>query len=284
MDVSVIVLAWEDHVRTTACVRSLPPDAEILVVDNGSAAEHSEKLRRLCDETGAAYIRSDTNLGYAKGMNLGLRHSTRTHVILSNNDVVVHPGAIEKLLDVLADQGVGAAFPAVRDAAGHEQTAAGRFLSLPVGLGHATGLDMILPSLRITATPQNGDWFSGPFVAMRRDTLLRIGGVDESSFFYSEDLRLCWAVRKQLRLRLAYSPDAVITHEDDASARRRWSDEEIAARQTREFVRASRELGGVASRWAAWLYVFGIRWRAVVSANPRRKAVATAAIEGLRAR
>jgi N-acetylglucosaminyl-diphospho-decaprenol L-rhamnosyltransferase len=281
MDVSVVVLTWEDAERTSACVKSLPPEAEIIVVDNGSAAGIGDALRAMCADTGAIYVRAETNLGYAKGMNFGVRHATRSCVILSNNDIVVHPEAVARLAARLDDPSVGAAFPGVLGVDGTDQTAAGRFLTVPAGLAHATGLSLVLPGLRIVATPEKADWLSGPFVAIRRATLDRIGGVDESSFFYSEDLRLCWAVRR-LGLSLAYAPEAVVTHEDDASAKRRWSAAEIARRQTREFIRASRELAG----WRGWIaclaYVSGVLLRAAVGRDAIRRAVARGALEGLR--
>jgi GT2 family glycosyltransferase len=282
MDVSVVVLTWEDVEHTSACVRSLPASAEIIVVDNGSAAPIGAALRELCADTGARYVRAPANLGYAKGMNLGVAYSGRGTVVLANNDVVAEPDAVAVLARRLADRTVGAAFPAVRDHDGVEQTDAGRFLTLPVGLGHATGLGLLLPRLRIAATPERADWLSGPFVALRRDTFDRIGGVDESAFFYSEDLRLCWAVRR-LGLRLAYVPEAVVAHENDTSARRRWSREEIARRQTREFVRASREQGGWGRRAACAAYAAGALARAAVVRSTLRRAVARGALEGLRA-
>ncbi|MEU0958329.1 glycosyltransferase [Micromonospora aurantiaca (nom. illeg.)] len=280
MDVSIVVLTWEDFERTDGCVRSLPEGVEAVVVDNGSAAEISDKLRAMCAETGARYVRSETNLGYAKGMNLGVRHSTRSRVVLSNNDILVRPGAIERLVAELDDPAVGAAFPKVLDATGHDQTAAGRFLTVGTGVAHATGLSLVFPRLRIVAPPERGDWLSGPFVAIRRETLDRIGGVDESSFFYSEDLRLCWAVRR-LGLRLAYLPDAVVTHEDDASAKRRWAAEEISRRQTREFIRASRELAGWRGTVACSAYTLGVLARAAVGGGAARRAIARGALEGM---
>ncbi|ADL44736.1 glycosyltransferase family 2 protein [Micromonospora sp. WMMD718] len=280
MDVSIVVLTWEDFERTDGCVRSLPEGVEAVVVDNGSAAEISDRLRAMCAETGARYVRSETNLGYAKGMNLGVRHSTRSRVVLSNNDILVRPGAIERLVAELDDPAVGAAFPKVLDATGHDQTAAGRFLTVGTGVAHATGLSLVFPRLRIVAPPERGDWLSGPFVAIRRETLDRIGGVDESSFFYSEDLRLCWAVRR-LGLRLAYLPDAVVTHEDDASAKRRWAAEEISRRQTREFIRASRELAGWRGTVACSAYTLGVLARAAVGGGAARRAIARGALEGM---
>jgi GT2 family glycosyltransferase len=281
MDVSIVVLAWEDSEQTAACVRSLPPAAEVIVVDNGSGPAIGDALCQLCAETGARYVRSETNLGYAKGMNLGVRHSSRSVVILANNDVLVTSDAVQRLAAGLDLPGVGAAFPSVRDPAGKDETEGGRFLSLRVGLGHLTGLGLLFPALRITASPIRADWLTGPFVAIRRETLDRIGGVDESAFFYSEDLRLCWAVR-QLGLDLAYLPDAVIAHDKYSSAKRRWTREEIAQRQTREYIRASREQGGWRRRAACTAFAYGAALRALAMRDPVRRAVADGAFEGLR--
>ncbi|MET8199076.1 glycosyltransferase family 2 protein [Micromonospora taraxaci] len=281
MDVSIVVLAWEDFERTRACVLSLPAEAEIVVVDNGSSQLIQESLSEFCAQQGVRYVQSGSNLGYARGMNLGVRHTSRANVILSNNDIIVHADAVARLLSALEDPTVGAAFPGVVTPEGVSQTEGGRFLGLGVGFAHATGLSMVLPNLRIVAPPEKADWLTGPFVAMRRSTFDAIGGVDETSFFYSEDMRLCWAVRQQ-GLRLAYVPEAVIMHEDDATAKRRWSEEEISERRTREFIRASRTMGGRRGRIATTAYVGGVLLRAAVGGNPVRRAIARGAVEGLR--
>ncbi|MGK5738663.1 glycosyltransferase [Micromonospora sp. URMC 103] len=282
MDVSIVVLAWEDFERTRACVLSMPPEAEIVVVDNGSSEHIRQALSEFCAQQGVTYVQSGSNLGYARGMNLGVRHTSRANVILSNNDIIVHDGAVARLLAALDDPGVGAAFPAVVTPTGVQQTEGGRFLTMRVGLAHATGLSLVMPRLRIVAPPADADWLTGPFVALRRSTFDAIGGVDETSFFYSEDMRLCWAVR-QHGLRLAYVPEAVIMHEDDATAKRRWSEAEISRRRTREFIRASRDMGGRRGHVAATAYVCGVLLRAAVGPDPVRRAIARGAVEGLRA-
>ncbi|MGN9808277.1 glycosyltransferase [Micromonospora sp. BQ11] len=283
LDVSIVVLAWEDFERTRVCVLSLPAEAEIVVVDNGSSEPIRKALSEFCAQRGVRYVQSGANLGYARGMNLGVRHTTRSHVILSNNDIVVHEGAVERLLTALEDRTVGAAFPGVVTPTGVPQTEGGRFLSVRVGIAHATGLSLVVPSLRIIAEPTKADWLTGPFVALRRSTLDAIGGVDETSFFYGEDMRLCWAVR-QRGLRVAYLPDAVIMHEDDATARRRWSEEEISRRRTREFIRATRDMAGRRGQVAGAAFALGVMLRAAVGPNPKRRATARGALQGLRAR
>lgn len=66
MDVSIVVLAWEDFERTRACVLSLPAEAEIVVVDNGSSLHIQESLSEFCAQQGVRYVQSGSNLGYAR--------------------------------------------------------------------------------------------------------------------------------------------------------------------------------------------------------------------------
>jgi N-acetylglucosaminyl-diphospho-decaprenol L-rhamnosyltransferase len=283
LDVSVVVLTWEDFERTTACVKSLPAGVEVVVVDNGSGPAVGDALRELCDLTGARYVPSDTTVSYATGMNLGARYCTRATVVLSNNDVVVDPGAVERLAAAFGDRAVGVAFPAVRTRDGSTGTDAGRFLTLPVGLGHLTGLGKVFPALRVRTAPERADWLSAPFVAVRRAAFVELGGVDEAARAYAEDVRLCWAVRR-LGLRVAYVPEAVIVHEDFAAAQQRWTPEEVYRRRTREFIRASRDQGGWGRRMACTAYAYGAALRAVAGRSAARRAMAEGALEGLRAR
>jgi GT2 family glycosyltransferase len=283
MDVSIVVLTWENLDQTRMCVESMPQGVELVVVDNGSAADIRIGIERLCAEAGAVYVQTGSNLGYAKGMNAGARRATRGRIILANNDVIAGPKCVADLVSELDDPRVGVAFPRVVDDRGGDVTAAGRFLTVRVGLGHATGLSLVAPRLRLVARPSRADWFTGPFVAMRRDVFDLIGGVDESTEFYGEDLRLCWAVRN-LGLRVAHVPAAVISHLGDASARRRWNSHEISRRQTRELIRATRQFGGRGGRVGSAAYVVGAVWRAAVARDPLRRAIARGAVEGMRAR
>lgn len=283
MDVSIVVLTWEDFDRTRACVLSLPAEAEIVVVDNGSSANIQEALTDFCAAKGVKYVRADSNLGYARGMNLGVRNSSRASVILSNNDIIVHEGAVKRLVAELDDANVGVAFPGVVTRDGVPHTEGGRFLTIRMGIAHAIGLDLLMPSLGIVAAPEQADWLTGPFVALRRSTFEMIGGLDESSFFYGEDMRLCWAVR-QRGMRLACVPDAVIIHENDVTAKRRWTDEEIAWRRSRELIRSTRKLGGRRGWVASAAYVVGVLARAAIGRDSVRRSIARGAIEGMRAR
>ncbi len=74
-------------------------DVDIIVVDNGS----TEKDRALLKSLDVKHIDPGSNLGYAGGVNLGVKHSDSDVFILMNPDVEVLPGCIESLANALGN-------------------------------------------------------------------------------------------------------------------------------------------------------------------------------------
>jgi GT2 family glycosyltransferase len=118
--VRVIVLNYNGGAMTVACLQAMvrtdwPSDAlDIVLVDNASADGVAETVR--ADLPQVEVIRSDENLGFAGGMNLGLRDLPLDagYAALVNNDVTVDPGWLRPLVAALdADAQVGAACPKI---------------------------------------------------------------------------------------------------------------------------------------------------------------------------
>jgi hypothetical protein len=102
--VVAVVLTWNGREDTLACLASLEsapdrPDA-IVVVDNGSSDGTAKAVRERFP--GVDLVRSDENLGFAGGNNLGLaraRELGADHVLVLNNDTEVEPGAVQALVE-----------------------------------------------------------------------------------------------------------------------------------------------------------------------------------------
>jgi GT2 family glycosyltransferase len=93
-------------------------DLELVVVDNGSVDATPTYLRHLAEATGnVVVVRHERNLGYAAAVNRGVEASTGPVVVLCNNDVVVAPGWLDRLLAHLGD-GVGLVAPVTDGAPG----------------------------------------------------------------------------------------------------------------------------------------------------------------------
>lgn len=111
MTVSVIVLSHKPGAWLEACLDSVAGQAdEVVLVDNGSdqgAASGIGKSR------GARVVRSEKNLGYAAGVNLGVRHSTGDLLALLNDDAVASPRWLPAARAALGTDDVAAVVPKV---------------------------------------------------------------------------------------------------------------------------------------------------------------------------
>jgi GT2 family glycosyltransferase len=74
------------------------PNIEIVIVDNASK-ENPKYLKEQFPDI--LYIRSEENLGFAGGNNLGIDKAKGKYLLLLNNDTEVDPGFLEPLVDVM---------------------------------------------------------------------------------------------------------------------------------------------------------------------------------------
>lgn len=100
--VVAVVLNWNCADDTIRCVRAVAAGGvvpEMVVVDNGSTDDSIDKLRALGDAV--TLVRLDANLGYAGGMNAGIRVAhdrDAAFVWLLNADCVPRPDTLSALL------------------------------------------------------------------------------------------------------------------------------------------------------------------------------------------
>ncbi|MDI6827405.1 MAG: glycoside hydrolase family 99-like domain-containing protein [Armatimonadota bacterium] len=105
---AIVILAYNQLEDTKKCLESvrrytnLPH--EIVVVDNGSTDGTAEYLSELKDNWSSdncraiKIVRHEHNLGYATGNNSGIAISEGAYVVVLNNDTVVTPGWLERLV------------------------------------------------------------------------------------------------------------------------------------------------------------------------------------------
>lgn len=98
--VSVVVLNWNGAEVTPACLRSLAKQtvkpSEIIVIDNGSTDGSADIIEK--EFTNVKLIREPKNLGFAGGVNVGIKASKSDYVMLLNSDAEAEPRCIENLL------------------------------------------------------------------------------------------------------------------------------------------------------------------------------------------
>jgi GT2 family glycosyltransferase len=104
--VAAVVLTWNGRDDTLRCLESLErsawPRLTLVVVDNASTDGTAEAVAARFP--GAEIVANDRNVGFAAGMNAGMRRALELgadHLLLLNNDTVVDPGMVGALMEAL---------------------------------------------------------------------------------------------------------------------------------------------------------------------------------------
>ena len=133
----IIILFWNRLEETIECLESVfnsdYPNYHVIVLDNASDADKSKLL--LQKFPNVKYVRSDKNLGFTGGNNLGceLAISEGTdYLFLFNNDATLQPDTISKLVNFAeSHERVGLISPAVKSGNdSDENTYLGTYLDL----------------------------------------------------------------------------------------------------------------------------------------------------------
>lgn len=112
MTSSVVILSYRPGEWLAEAVASVVDQAgEVVVVDNGSRAADASLIAR---RAGARVVRSERNLGFAGGVNLGVAATTGEIIALLNDDAVAAPDWLGRAEQVLADPDVAAVGPKIR--------------------------------------------------------------------------------------------------------------------------------------------------------------------------
>src|SRR6267378_6041079 len=106
----VVVLNYNRAALTLQCLESVLLQTykplQVVVVDNDSRLSDYEELKRRLPPM-VSFVRSEQNLGYAGGNNLGARLNALpppVYVMILNNDAVMSdPRTCEKLISALED-------------------------------------------------------------------------------------------------------------------------------------------------------------------------------------
>ncbi|WP_423855806.1 glycosyltransferase [Acidithiobacillus sulfuriphilus] len=215
----IVLLNWNTSGVTLRCLRALEQVAmrdRVVVVDNGSAVDDLERLRR-----GVALlpypvdlVETGWNLGFGGGCNVGVRYALRQgaeHVWLLNNDAVPHPNALQAMLRRMeGDAQLGAVGSVIHDLErpGRVQTWGG---------GRAWRWVGVARHYRRPVAMEKLEYLTAASLLLRREALEDVGLFDAGRYFmYWEDADLCFRLRAQ-GWKLAVAADALIWHQRSSS-------------------------------------------------------------------
>lgn len=209
-EVSVVIVNYRSASQVLECLESLySADQaiafEVIVVDNASGDGGAERIKHAWPQ--ARVVVMSRNVGFAAGNNAGLSLARGTFVLLLNPDTEVPQGVLRAVCDRLAaDPRIGVIGVPQIDGDGLIAGSALRFVTpLHVFLRAFVRLDLLARVIKRFGmryeehAPRDDyecDAVVGCFMAMRRDLVTEVGGLEERIFMYSEELEFCHRVRR----------------------------------------------------------------------------------------
>jgi GT2 family glycosyltransferase len=106
-DLSIVLLCFNHLEYTKQCIESILKNTtnknyELIIVNNGSTDGTNKYLNDIENRnTNVKVIHNIFNLGFSKGMNMGVKYSIGKYLILLNNDTIVNTNWDTPLIDIL---------------------------------------------------------------------------------------------------------------------------------------------------------------------------------------
>lgn len=209
--ISIITVNYNGFVDTKNLLNSLydniaENEYEVIVVDNASKENEAELLKR--EFSWIKAIRSDVNLGFSGGNNLGVKYSKGDYLLFLNNDLIITSDFITPLLGIFSQrEKVGIVSPQILNMDG----------SLCYGGCEPIGR-FLLRIHYLSGDPENGlpipqevSLAHGAALMIKRDILNSVGGWPDIYFLYSEEIDLSLHVNKK-GYSIWYEPGSVVYH------------------------------------------------------------------------
>jgi N-acetylglucosaminyl-diphospho-decaprenol L-rhamnosyltransferase len=248
--VAIVVVTYNSDACIGELLTSLADSGAdtVVVVDNGSTDGTVSVVQGF---DGVRLVRS-TNVGYAGGVNLGVRAAPDADAyLILNPDLSVRPGLVPALTAALADPQVGMVVPLVLHSDGRRQDSLRREPTLLRAVGlNRTGIPLLseyVTSDEDYRTPRDVDWALGAAVLLRRECYESVGPWDETFFLYSEETDFCLRAR-DAGWTTRFVPDGVVVHHEGGSGRTAATHQMLILNKVRLYARRH----STAASWVYW--------------------------------
>ncbi|MEI8313783.1 MAG: glycosyltransferase, partial [Verrucomicrobiota bacterium] len=176
---SIIIVTFGNLALTRLCIESVlretgHPHFEVIVVDNASNDGTPSYLSFIAQrDSRIKVILNPKNVGFAAANNQGLALAAGAHLVLLNNDTIVPPGWLTRLLRHLDDPRVGLVGP--------RTNFAGNEARLETGYTTKRGMEQFAAEHTWANDGREADiaMLAMFCMAMRRDTFKKLGPLDE---------------------------------------------------------------------------------------------------------
>lgn len=228
LDLSIVIVNYNNRGLLRQCLKSLfnnliksSLNFKIILVDNNSSDGSVDMVRE--EFPAVRLIPLEKNLGYAKGVNIGIKSiECKYYLILNMDTTIVQENAIEKMVEFMENnQAVGLAGPKLINPNGTTQVSACLFPKFMYPIYRRTFLKKLPNAKKIIHKylmfdwdhndSRPVDWVLGTGMIVRNKTIRQIGLMDERFFMYFEDIDWCRRIWEN-EWKVFYMHDIQIVH------------------------------------------------------------------------
>lgn len=222
---SAIIVTYNSAESIAQCLHALAGEGcEIVVVDNASQDDTVERVKAFEAEHSLQLLRISRNLGFAAGVNHGVRAAGGDVLLILNPDAIAEPGAVSALVNCMSAHSAAAAGGALLEADGELQRGFvfRRLPTLASLLCEVLLINQIWPSNPVNrryrcldadySQAQQVEQPAGACLAITREAWDAVGGMDtQFAPVWFEDVDLCKRLLDSGRT-IFYCPSAHFHH------------------------------------------------------------------------
>jgi GT2 family glycosyltransferase len=217
--VSIITVNFNQPQVTEELLKSIPAtysNIEIIIVDNGSNLDLPTAWQ--ANYPKVKFIRSELNLGFAGGNNLGIKNATGDYLFFVNNDTEFTPDLVNKLVEVLdANPSVGMISPKIKYYSNKNliQYAGYTAMNYYTARNSCIGLRESDNGQYDHITAPTA-YCHGAAMMVRKEAIEKAGPMNENFFLYYEEVDWCEHI-KRAGYQVWVCTEAVIYHKESVS-------------------------------------------------------------------
>jgi hypothetical protein len=221
MQVSIIIINFNTYQFTCNCIQSIIDRShgfsyEIILVDNASKECDPEIFKTKFQSV--ILIKSDINLGFAGGNNLGLKYAQGEYILLLNSDTELLNNAIAITYTKMKSEDIRLAGCRTYNYDGTLQYTCEPFPSVKMSLYNLLGVNRIATIIdwKKIALKYNydkdfyPDWIWGSFFLFKKNILSEFKDekLPDNFFMYGEDMLWCFILRdKKVKIKYYVQPE-----------------------------------------------------------------------------
>lgn len=208
-ELSILILTFNSAQYISECLQSIVllykkelknGLLEIVIADNDSHDPTENLVRSFIQKNKdirISFIQNGSNLGFASGINEGMKHTKGKYTIFLNPDAQVANRDLFKMADFMRkNEKIKIAGAKMVDYLNNNELSAGKFLTPTRLIPWMLGMEKFF-NLRFSPKKvQKVDFVSGGSMMVESAYFRKIGGFDPDFFMYVEDMELCFRVNK----------------------------------------------------------------------------------------